>query len=236
MDHLMGKHQHNQSAFQARRAEERVDRERHERACQRQERLRKLRASTDIFERHLADEPSRGQTMSHALGEAVLPPEPKQPSREALEAHLADLRERCQQICFILENGGLGELDYQSQELRSELAIHREMAATIERQLNPAAADPGAAGRQRQFEEGLALQAAEMRARHAPVWPEVLQQRRTAMLARRSEIIDARYAEMKESLLHNINQLEASGDFRQSKLLRIQLTNLRAQLEAEDPV
>jgi hypothetical protein len=174
--------------------------------------------------------------MSHALGEAVAPPEPKQPSREALEAHLADLRERCQQITFILQNGGLGELDYQAQELRSELAIHRETAATIERQLNPAAADPGAAERQRLFQEGLALQARQMAARHAPPEPAVLAERRANMLKRREEIIDARYNEMKESLLYNIDKLKSCGDFRQAKLLRIQLTNLRASLEAEDPV
>jgi hypothetical protein len=71
---------------------------------------------------------------------------------------------------------------------------------------------------------------------HAPPAPAVLAERRKNMLARRSEIIDARYGEMKESLLFNINRLEACGDFRQAKLLRVQLTNLRAQLEAEDPV
>ena len=170
--------------------------------------------------------------MSHAYGEAVL--SPKQPSREALAAHLADIRERCQQILFILQNGGLGELDHQAQ--RSELAIHREQAAAIERQLDPAGADPEAAERQRQFEEGLKAQAAQMAAIHAPPDPAVVAERRKNMLARRQAIIDARYAETKESLLHNINQLEASGDFRQAKLLRIQFTNLRAQLEAEDPI
>jgi hypothetical protein len=130
--------------------------------------------------------------VSHALGEAVAPPEPKQPSKEALEAHLADLRERCQQICFILENGNLDELSYQGAELRSELAVHREMAAATERQLNP---DPGAAELQRQFAEGLALQARQMAARHAPPEPAVLAERRANMLKRRTAIIDARYNE-----------------------------------------
>src|SRR5262245_12611500 len=121
------------------------------------------------------------------IGKAVLPPEPKQPSREALEAHLADIRERCQQILFILQNGGLAELDYQAQELRSELAIHREQAAAIERQLDPAGADPEAAERQRLFQQGLALQARQMAARHAPPEPAVLAERRANMLKRREE-------------------------------------------------
>jgi hypothetical protein len=60
--------------------------------------------------------------MSHAYGEVVAPAEPKQPPRDVLERNLADVRERCEQISFILEHGNLAELSFQAQELRGELA------------------------------------------------------------------------------------------------------------------
>ena len=52
------KHAHNLSKFQQRRALERHEQERHERARARTERLRKMRATANIFEHDLADEPS----------------------------------------------------------------------------------------------------------------------------------------------------------------------------------
>ena len=52
------KHAHNLSKFRQRRALERHEQERHERARARTERLRKMRATANIFEHDLADEPS----------------------------------------------------------------------------------------------------------------------------------------------------------------------------------
>jgi len=119
---------------------------------------------------------------------------------------------------FVLQNGGFGA-GLPSSRIKEGAAVHREMAASIERQLNPAAADPRAAERQRQFEEGLKIQAAQMRAIHRS--------------CERKAIIDQRYRDTAEEYLDRINRLEKSGQFREAKLQRIALTNLLAQLERE---
>jgi hypothetical protein len=54
MDHLMSKHGHNLSRYQQRRHERRMREERQE--LERERRLRKVRATSDIYERALADE------------------------------------------------------------------------------------------------------------------------------------------------------------------------------------
>jgi len=151
-------------------------------------------------------------------------------SKDALEAQLRSITERSEQILYILKH--MQEDTEQAVELRSELSIYRDQAVQIKQTLDP---DPQATERRRQFEAGLKAQAAEMAARHAPVPAEVLEQRRQAMLERRKEHLDARELEAREVLLAQIDRWEKSGQWRDARILRVQLTNLRAQLEREIP-
>jgi hypothetical protein len=165
--------------------------------------------------------------MSVTYGEAV---DQKPLSREPLENQLRSITERSEQILYILKH--MPEDCEQAVELRAELAIYRAQAGEIKRILNP---DAEATERRRQFEAGLKAQAAEMAARHAPIPAEVLEQRRHAMRKRRKEHLDVREREAKEVLLDQIDRWEKSGQWRDARILRVQLTNLRAQLEKEIP-
>src|SRR5262249_32804126 len=151
-------------------------------------------------------------------------------SREPLENQLRSITERSEQILYVLKH--IPEDHEQAVELRAELSIYRDQAAEIKRTLDP---DPQATERRRQFEAGLKAQAAEMAARHAPTPAEVLEQRRQAMLERRKEHLDAREREAREVLLAQIDRWEKEGSWRDARMLRVQLTNLRAQLEREIP-
>jgi len=100
-------------------------------------------------------------------------PVKKLPSPEVLKAHLSSVVERIAQIDLLLTVSS--HRPEQEQELRSELAIHKDTAADLERQLNPPAADAEIA---RLEAESRKLQADQMARDHAPEPPHVLEERR----------------------------------------------------------
>ena len=81
----------------------------------------------------------------------------------------------------------------------------------------------------------IARQIEEAKQDQAQPLPEVYAERKRNAALRREALLDLQYAEAVEVLQHQITRCEAQGDFAQAKLLRVQLTNLRADLEKRFP-
>jgi hypothetical protein len=159
------------------------------------------------------------------------PPKPKpQPPKEVLEKHLASTCERIAQINLLLQTGT--HRPEQTQELKSELSIHRDTKRELERQLNPPKEDEELAKAQA---ESLRLQAEQMRLDNLPTPPEVLEERRQAAAKRRAKILDFEEKEQTAVLMANIERWEKQGDYRSAKLYRVQLARLRRDLEERFP-
>jgi hypothetical protein len=165
--------------------------------------------------------------MSHMYGEAVLPKKPPTPPRHVLENSLVAIRERIAEISFLLGEGPNG---HRAQELRSEMEIYRDQARSIERQLNPPAIDAELAAAQA---ESLRQQVEEARRNQAPEPADVYAERQRNSELRRQAIIDLQYNETADVLRHQILKWEHAGEWAQAKILRVQLTNLRAELEKQ---
>jgi hypothetical protein len=158
------------------------------------------------------------------------PAPPKPVEREVLTRHLADCLERIEQINFILSH--IPADDFQAQELRSELQIHKAQVADLKRTLNPPPIDQDLVRRQR---ESLRQQAEEMARTHAPVPESVLAERRENARKRRTEMLDLQEAEARAVLMHQLGVYERAGEWSQAKLTRIAITNLRRDLEQRFP-
>jgi hypothetical protein len=140
------------------------------------------------------------------------------------------VNEREAQILLILEYAGD---TYQTQELRGELNAVRALREENERLLASHVVDPEQAGRDKIAAESRAIEAAKSAAIHAEPSAEVQAERRRNMLARRKILLDQAEAEQRENLMAQIEREERSGDFRAVKILRLQMLNIRAQLERE---
>jgi hypothetical protein len=165
--------------------------------------------------------------MTHLYGE---PASKEATPRHVLEAQIEQVNEREAQILLILEYAGD---TYQTQELRGELNAVRALREENERLLASHVVDPEQAGRDKIAAESRAIEAAKSAAIHAEPSAEVQAERRRNMLARRKILLDQAEAEQRENLMAQIEREERSGDFRAVKILRLQMLNIRAQLERE---
>jgi hypothetical protein len=63
----------------------------------------------------------------------------------------------------------------------------------------------------------------------------VLEERRRNARLRREQMLDLQEAEARDVLLHQLGNLERSGEWSRAKLIRVQITNLRRELEERFP-
>jgi hypothetical protein len=167
--------------------------------------------------------------MSHALGEAVLPKKPPTPPRHVLENSLVAIRERMSEINFLL---GEGPGEHRAQELKSEYELYRDQVREIERTLNPPAEDAELAALQA---ASISQQIEQAKRDHAPAPADIVEERKRNAAQRREALLELQFAEQSEVLRHQILRWDQQGEYAQSKRLRVQLTNLRADLEKQFP-
>jgi hypothetical protein len=156
-----------------------------------------------------------------------MPSEPSPPlSPEALRAQLNTVTQRLDQIQLVLSH--LDPDSYQSQELRSERQELMNMRARIQTQLNPPEQDPAVIEQRAAHRAYVDRVAASLFAEEDP---GVVAAREAEAAANRQRNIDFQVREQTEHIQAFVDKLEAEGDDRQAKLWRLQLTNIRADLE-----
>jgi predicted ATPase len=140
-------------------------------------------------------------------------------------------------VAVVADIRGLGDFSDRTKmndyELQLRLEALEAAVANLEefrRALNPPIDELAA-----QHAANIAQQIEEAKQDQAQPLPEVYAERKRNAALRRRALLDLQYAEAAEVLKHQITRCEAQGDFTQAKLLRVQLTNLRADLERRFP-
>ena len=169
--------------------------------------------------------------MTHVTFGEVPPKKP--PSRETLLAEQADLKQRSEQIKYVLSH--MPSADYQRQELESELIAIQGMAAANAAVLDPKKADPEMAERQRLEAESRAEMLRKMAAAHAEPSADELATRRANAAERRRILLDQFEQEAVEKHMAMIEQYEKTGLFREAKLQRLELLAARPRFSACQP-
>ena len=78
---------------------------------------------------------------------------------------------------------------------------------------------------------GIKAQIEEAKRHQQPVPADIAEERKRHAAQRRAAFLDQQEQEDRQVLEHQVNRLESAGEFSQARLIRQQITNLRADLE-----